>query len=98
MINWQKLFSLLAIFMFTISLSYGQTQVKGKVIDGNGAPVQSATVVIEGTTTGTSTDADGQFSIYARTGQSMIVQFIGYRTETVEITNEDNFFTVTLQS
>lgn len=98
MINWQKLFSLLAIFMFTYSMSYGQTLIKGKVLDEDGASVQNATIVIEGTTTGTLTDADGAFSIYGRVGQKLIVQFIGYKTEIVEITSTETLFFVTLQS
>lgn len=98
MINWQKLFALLVIFMFTSSIIYGQALIKGKVIDEDGAPVQSATVIVEGTTTGTSTDEEGLFSIYARSGQKIIVQFIGYKSEIVEIADPENFINVILQS
>jgi TonB-linked SusC/RagA family outer membrane protein len=97
MTNWQKLFSLLAIFMFTFSLSYSQTPVEGKVIDENGDAIPFATVLIEGTTIGTSTNEEGVFNLNARSGQKLMVQFIGYKSEIVEITDATSTLVITMQ-
>ena len=83
--------------MFTCSMSYSQTLIKGKVIDEDGAPIPFATVLIEGTTTGAITDAEGVFSILGTVGQRVVVQYVGYRTETVEVTDPNETIIVTMQ-
>ncbi|MDA3823831.1 MAG: TonB-dependent receptor [Bacteroidales bacterium] len=98
MINWQKPLVLFAIFMFTCSVSFGQKLIQGKVIDEDGAPVISATVIIEGTVRGASTDAEGAFSISAQVGQRIIVQFIGYKTKIIEIEDLETTIFVTLEA
>jgi TonB-linked SusC/RagA family outer membrane protein len=96
MTHWQKLFTLFAVFMFNYSLSFGQNLIKGKVIDENGNPISFATVIIEGTSTGTSTNIDGTFSLNASVGQKLNVRFVGYKTEVIEITalNKELFITL----
>ena len=95
--HWQKLCYLFAIFIFTFSAGHAQAPVEGKVIDENGDPVPFATVLIEGTTKGTSTNSDGLFRINAEEGQTLTVQFIGYTTEQVKITDPAQLIVVTLE-
>ena len=58
----------------------------GKVVDENDAPLIGATVIVPGTSTGTGTDAAGNFSLKVDAGtQSVEISFIGYVTETREI-------------
>ncbi|MFC2115928.1 SusC/RagA family TonB-linked outer membrane protein [Bacteroidota bacterium] len=78
-------------------MSFSQVLIQGKVIDEDGAPVPFATVVVEGTTTGTTTDIEGVFNIRAIEGQRLVVQFVGYRTEIVEVTDLNEIIIVTLQ-
>ena len=94
--HWQKLIFLIAILIFSSSASFAQSLVEGKVVDENGAPIPFATVLIEGTTSGTSTNDEGIFQINAEVGQTLIIQFIGYTTETVEITDPDKLIVATL--
>jgi TonB-linked SusC/RagA family outer membrane protein len=96
MMKQQKFILVLFIFIFTFSASYAQELIGGKVIDESGEALPFATVVIEGTTIGTSTDVDGVFQLNAKVGQSVVVQFVGYKTETIEITNESETLIVTL--
>lgn len=97
MVHWQKLFSLFAIFMFTSTLSFGQNLLEGKVIDENGNPISFASVTIQGTSTGASTNLDGMFSLKVSVGQKITIQFIGYKSETVEVTDLSNLLVVTLE-
>ena len=62
-----------------------QTLVKGTVRDADGAPVPGAAVIISGTSTGVSADAEGCFEIKASEGQTIEVSCIGFRTETLKI-------------
>ncbi len=64
------------------------TEVSGRVTDENGAGVPGATVVVKGTTTGTATDANGNFTLKVPNGNgTLVVSFIGYKTQEVPINN-----------
>ncbi|WP_299098734.1 carboxypeptidase-like regulatory domain-containing protein [uncultured Alistipes sp.] len=80
-------FLLMAAFILIGSSSaIAQSTVIGKVVDENDAPLIGATVIVPGTSTGTGTDAAGNFSLKVGAGtQSVEISFIGYVTETREI-------------
>jgi TonB-dependent starch-binding outer membrane protein SusC len=60
--------------------------LSGKVSDETGAPLPGANVTLKGTTMGTSTDANGNYSLRAPDDATTVVfSFIGYATEEVEI-------------
>ena len=59
--------SLLLILVFVGSQVMGQQSISGTVSDENG-PLPGATVVVQGTSNGVSTDFDGNFSIQASAG------------------------------
>jgi len=59
--------------------------VKGKVVDENGTPAPGVSVRIKGTTTGTITDANGNFSINAPSNAVLIFSFLGYENQEVPI-------------
>ncbi|WP_255502205.1 TonB-dependent receptor [Algoriphagus sp. AK58] len=54
--------------------------IKGKVTDETGAPIPGVTVLLQGTTSGTVTDIDGNYTIEASEGQVLVFSFIGYQT------------------
>lgn len=54
--------------------------VTGKVVDSAGNPIPGASVTVRGTTTGTSTDADGNYSITVPEGATLIFSAVGYAT------------------
>ena len=59
--------------------------VTGRVVDSNGDPLPGAGVIISGTTKGTTTDADGRYSVYVAPGQSLEFSFIGYATQVIPV-------------
>ncbi len=75
---------LAAMLLFSTG-AFAQVIVKGKVVDKANAPLAGASVVIQGTTTGATTDANGSFSFEAtKTGAvNLVVSFIGYQTQTI---------------
>lgn len=56
-------------------------KIEGNVKDHSGAPVIGATVMVKGTTTGTITDFDGNFSIDAEEGALLEFSYIGYQSQ-----------------
>ena len=63
-------------------------RVKGTVVDKNGEPIIGANVVVKGTTNGTITDIDGNFSLEAPGNAQLVVSYIGYLTQEVSIDNQ----------
>lgn len=68
-----------------LSLFAQSRQVSGTVTGADGAPIAGATVVVEGTTTGTTTDAAGRFSVTAPIDAHLNVSFIGYKEQSVSV-------------
>lgn len=58
-----------------------KVNVKGKVLDANGEPVIGAAVKEQGTTNGTITDFDGNFSLETNDGSTLEISYIGYRSQ-----------------
>ena len=68
--------------------------VSGKVLDGNGIPVIGAAVIVKGSTTGTSTDAEGAFTLSVPAPASTAVleiNFLGFEPVTVAVGNRTSF-------
>ncbi|WP_163322564.1 SusC/RagA family TonB-linked outer membrane protein [Draconibacterium mangrovi] len=85
----KNLKSVLFLFaMLSFSLGYAQVKtVTGTVSDaGNGEPLPGVTIVVKGTTQGTITDFDGNFSIDVEQGQTIVLSYIGYTQQEVVIT------------
>lgn len=61
--------------------------VKGVVTDTDGEPLIGATVQVEGTSTGVSTDIDGNFEIRVADGQTLLVSYVGYSPKKVKVTS-----------
>ena len=68
-------------------LQNGRT-ITGKVVDKNGEPVIGANVVVKGTTNGTITDIDGNFSLEAPANAQIVVSYIGYLTQELAVNNQ----------
>lgn len=63
--------------------SQQQGMITGSVYDSAGEPVIGASVMVEGTSTGTITDLDGKFQLNVKPGTKLQISFIGYATVTV---------------
>jgi hypothetical protein len=58
--------------------------LRGKVVDGNGAPIIGASILLVGTTTGATTDIDGNFSLqWDGSAGSVEVSYIGFSTQSI---------------
>ncbi len=67
------------------------TQVTGVVVDETDMPMIGANILIQGTSTGTTTDMDGKFSIQAAPSDSLVFDYIGYKTEKRWVGNQSLF-------
>lgn len=71
---------------------------RGQVLTEKGEPLPGVAVVIQGTTTGTTTDADGNFSIQLKSRQAVLeFSFIGMETQSVAY-NGQNYLNIVMRS
>jgi len=65
--------------------SFAQQSVSGTVTDSEGVPLPGATVIVEGTSNGVSTDFDGVYSITASEGDVLSFSYVGFTTQKVTV-------------
>ena len=80
-------FSLLILMMGFASALYGQNEISGRITDETGSPLPGVSVLVKGTTTGTSTDNEGRYNLSAPADAVLTVSFIGFGTKEVPVEN-----------
>ncbi|MFD0964157.1 YfbK domain-containing protein [Pseudofulvibacter geojedonensis] len=79
-------------FILLLLITSTQAQeitVTGTVVDENNIPLPGATVLVKGTTNGTSTDFDGKYSIKAHNGDTLEFSYVGYSSQKI-VVNSSN--------
>jgi TonB-linked SusC/RagA family outer membrane protein len=72
--------------------------ISGKVTDANGAPVAGATVAVKGTNRGTSTGADGTFTLSAPSGaKTVVISAVNFATQEIGISGKTDIGTVAMK-
>ena len=67
-----------------------QSPVTGVIVDMDGTPLPGVNVFIKGTSIGTATDFDGNYSISANTGDVLIFSFVGFENQEVTVGDQQN--------
>jgi len=91
--------TIITIFCLCFSvLAFSQTTVTGNVVDQNAVPIVGANVIAVGTSSGTATDFDGNFTLTVDQSPPFSIEFssIGYQSITQEITSNNQTLTITL--
>ena len=83
-IKTSGIFMLLILFMGTVGFAQ-QKIVTGTVTDENSVPLPGVNVIIEGTSQGTNTDFDGQYSLEVAEGQNLIFSSVGFKDQKVAV-------------
>ncbi|MCV6628264.1 MAG: SusC/RagA family TonB-linked outer membrane protein [Flavobacteriaceae bacterium] len=96
--EWKaKIVFIFAILLYTAS--FAQTQVSGTVVDTNNMPLGGATVLEKGTTNGTSTDFDGNFSISVQNQNATLeISYIGFATQGIALNGRTKITVVLLEN
>lgn len=75
-------FAFLTVVAFS---AMAQRTVSGKVTDDAGEALPGVNVVIKGTTTGTTTDLDGNYRLSVDEGATLVFSFVGFETQEVQV-------------
>ena len=92
----QKLF-LFCVCLMSVTLAYAQTiTVTGTVTDGSNAPLPGVNVIEKGTSNGSASDFDGNFSVTVKEGATLMFSSLGYVSQEITVGNEETL-NITLQ-
>ncbi|MFC4233444.1 SusC/RagA family TonB-linked outer membrane protein [Parasediminibacterium paludis] len=94
----RKLCTLLMCFLVAVTQLLAQTKtITGKIVDEKGTPVVNASVLVKGTTKGTTTSQDGSFTLSVpSTAKALVISSVNFTTQ--EVTIKSTSVNVTLQS
>lgn len=81
----RKLLSLLVLMFIGVQAALAQNDVTGQVVDENSEPLIGASVKVKGSSVGAPTDLDGNFTLKAEPGATLVVSYIGYETREVKV-------------
>ncbi|WP_346883355.1 SusC/RagA family TonB-linked outer membrane protein [uncultured Algibacter sp.] len=78
------------LLAFVVQLTFAQEKaISGTVTDASGLPLPGTTVLIKGTSSGTSSDFDGKYAISTSQGATLVFSFVGYETQEILIGSSD---------
>lgn len=83
----KRLFYILAVVLLPMMVQ--AKVVTGQVVDMNGEPIIGANVVVKGTTAGTITDFDGNYSIEVQENATLIFSYLGMITQEIPVTSDN---------
>ena len=87
------------LLAFVVQLTFAQEKtISGTISDNSGIPLPGVNIIVKGTTTGTQTDFDGNYSIVANVGDVLTFTYVGLKTQeltvgaadTIDVTMEED--------
>lgn len=84
------------LLCFTTSLQAQSKTVQGTILDEYGDPLPGASVLVKGTTSGTSSDLDGNFIISVNSTSVLVISYLGYLSQEITVGDKSNL-TITLE-
>ena len=93
-------FLMMSVAMLFATVAFSQSTVKGQVMDAEmNAPLPGANVIEKGTTNGTTTDFDGNFTLTTQSSSGvLVISYVGFATKTVAFNADQDFGAINLMT
>ena len=86
------------LLALVVQLSFAQEKtITGTVTDSSGLPLPGVNIIVKGTTNGTQSDFDGNYSIGAAVGQTLVYSYVGFNKVENAVTASSSRFNVTME-
>ncbi len=92
-----KFYTIIALLFLSGSLLAQSGSVSGTVNGSDGQPIPGVSVIVKGTTNGTTTDFDGKYTLSAASDATLVFSYVGYNTKEVKVGGK-SVVNVTLQA
>lgn len=94
--KFSGILTLLVVLIVQLSFAQEKT-ISGTVADDTGLPLPGVNIIIKGTSTGTQSDFDGNYTVDAAVGQTLVYSYVGFETQEIAV-GASNKINVTMQS
>lgn len=81
----------------TVAMAQNKVTISGKVVDESGEVLPGVSVAVSGTTTGTITDFDGNYSLSVPVGAQIVYSFVGFDDQNITVAAGQNVYNITLK-
>jgi len=78
----------MCVMMLVATFTYAQNKVSGKIADSGGNGIPGVSILVKGTKTGATTDANGNYTVNAGANSTLVVSSIGFKTKEVAVGNQ----------
>ena len=86
------------LLVLVVQFAFAQEKtISGTVTDDTGLPLPGVNIIIKGTSTGTQSDFDGNYTIEAAVGQTLVYSYVGFETQEIAV-GASNRIDVTMQA
>lgn len=90
--NW-----LVVVLFFSTTIIVAQTRITGTIVDESNQPLPGASIVVSGTSTGASSDFDGNFTLETSDASgTVLISYVGYLSQTIAFSGSTNLGTISL--
>lgn len=77
---------LTCLFAFLVQLGFSQEKtISGTVTDDQGMPLPGANIIVQQTSSGTQSDFDGNFTVTANVGQTLVFSYVGFQNQSIPV-------------
>lgn len=80
--------TLILVFVAQLAIAQ-QKKVSGTITDGNNVPLSGVNILVQGSTTGTLSDFDGNYTIQVKPGETLVFSFLGFVSKSVVVASSD---------
>lgn len=94
--KFSGILTLLLVLLVQVTFAQEKT-ISGAVSDDTGLPLPGVNIIIKGTTTGTQSDFDGNYTINAAVGQTLVYSYVGFETQEIAV-GASNSINVTMKA
>ena len=85
------------LLVLLVQLSFAQENtVSGVITDDTGLPLPGVNVILKGTNQGTQTNFDGEYTLKANKGQTLVISYLGLKTKEIKI-GDSNTINITME-
>ncbi len=85
----RRLFTILGFLLLCIQAAIAQQRITGMVHSAkDGAPLPGVSVLVKGTSSGTTTDASGNFSLNVTAGSKLVLSYVGFKSQEITVGNQ----------
>jgi TonB-linked SusC/RagA family outer membrane protein len=85
------------VILSQVKSTAANVPVSGRVTDSKGEGIPGVTVLVRGTTIGTSTDASGAYTLSVPEGSTLVFSSVGFTTQEIPVTGANNSLAVSLK-